>query len=65
MSYIVETLIGYPARWENCWAEDGETLTFASREEADAALAEHIDNCKAAGLTPSNYRITTTQGTAS
>lgn len=31
---------------ENVWSADGEPETFASYEEADAALAEHLRDCR-------------------
>lgn len=31
---------------ENVWSADGEPETFASAEEADAALAEHLRDCR-------------------
>jgi hypothetical protein len=31
--------------WENCWTENDKPATFASREEAEAAIEEHIADC--------------------
>jgi hypothetical protein len=43
-SWEVLTRIGH--RWENVWSLDEEPETFASYEEADAALAEHLRDCR-------------------
>ncbi len=29
--------------WVNCWSEDGEPLTFATIEEAEAEIEEYLD----------------------
>lgn len=50
MRYAVETLMG--SSWENCWHEDDELLTFATREEAEAELEDHLEtmhDCCATG----------------
>ena len=32
--------------WENCWTDDGgKPVTFASREEAEQAIQDHIADC--------------------
>jgi len=32
--------------WENCWTdENGERITFASRNEAEQAMKDHIIDC--------------------
>ncbi len=32
--------------WENCWTDDnGERVTFATREEAERAMKDHIIDC--------------------
>jgi hypothetical protein len=37
-----EMLIG----WENCWTDaEGKPVTYATREEAIAAIADHIIDC--------------------
>jgi hypothetical protein len=40
----VLTLVGN--HWLNVWELDEEPETFASYEEADAALAEHLRDCR-------------------
>lgn len=42
----VLTLIGN--HWENVWTCDDEPVTFASRYEADAELADHLRDCRMA-----------------
>ena len=55
--YVVETAMG--SGWDACWTEDGEPLTFASREDAQLEIDEllldtlHFDEPYAA----SDYRI--------
>jgi hypothetical protein len=35
-----------PYGWENCWTDDGgEPLTFATYEEAEQAMKDHIADC--------------------
>jgi hypothetical protein len=42
--YAVETLFTYG--WENCWTDDGgEPLTFATYEDAEQAMKDHIIDC--------------------
>jgi len=32
--------------WENCWTDDvGQTITFATREEAEDEIRDHISDC--------------------
>lgn len=63
--YTVETHF-YGNTWENCWTDDnGQPITFATREEAQAEIDELIAGCKAAvkagdmqgGFHPSEFRI--------
>ena len=42
--YAVETLFTYG--WENCWMDgNGKSLTFATHEEAEQAMKDHIIDC--------------------
>jgi hypothetical protein len=43
--------------WENTWTEDDKPLTFASPAEAESAIFDHMNECKAAGITADRYRI--------
>ena len=41
MRYEVQTL--FMDTWENCWTDgDGNPVTYATREEAEQAIAEHL-----------------------
>ena len=32
--------------WENCWTDgDGTKVTFATREEAETAIKDHLSDC--------------------
>lgn len=42
--WVVLTLTGN--YWENVWSQDGEPETFDSYGDADAALAEHLRDCR-------------------
>jgi hypothetical protein len=63
--FTVETHF-YGDTWENCWTDDnGQPITFATREEAQEAINEHIADCNEAveagdmqgGFHPSEFRI--------
>jgi hypothetical protein len=43
--------------WENTWSEDDEPLTFESPAEAESAIFDHLNDCKAAGIAADRYRI--------
>jgi hypothetical protein len=43
--------------WENTWSEDGVPLTFESPAEAESAIFDHLNDCKAAGITAGRFRI--------
>jgi hypothetical protein len=35
-----------PAGWKNCWTDDdGNPLTFETRDDAAATIADHINDC--------------------
>ena len=55
--YEVETLMGHG--WENCWADDGVVLTFASREEAQTEINDLLRRTRRLWPTykDSDYRI--------
>jgi len=41
MNYIVETRVMY--RWENCWTEDDQPMTFTTRAEAQAEIDDLLE----------------------
>ena len=59
--FVVETLMGND--WENCWTTepDDEPEVFATKEEAQEALEEFLEDVAEAGLEGydrDEYRIT-------
>lgn len=61
----VQTYFGASDSWENVWHEDEKPLQFATKEEAEEALHDHLDSMNTAwgmGLVidpyvDSDYRI--------
>lgn len=61
--YVVETLMG--CDWENCWTEGDEPMVFNSRDAAQEALDEFLEDVAdaaaagimAEGYDPADYRI--------
>lgn len=45
LPFIVEMELA-SGSWENVWTVDGETQTYSSREEAQAAIEEHVEECQ-------------------
>lgn len=45
--------------WENVWTEDDVPLLFDDQGEANQALAEHLEDCRIAGVsvTSQDFRI--------
>lgn len=69
MKWQVETITSYG--WDNLWREDSDKdaddpttvrTTYRTREEARAALREHIKELKAAGMYqgPGEFRVSKT-----
>ena len=56
--FIVETLMLHG--WDNCWHNDESLAVYDTREEAEAELAEFLQNAREAGLDyeSADYRIT-------
>ena len=44
--YVVETRMGVRDHvWENCWTVDGVPETFATYNDAEEAIKDHIIDC--------------------
>ena len=43
--------------WENVWTEDDIPLTFDSPVQAESEIFDHVNECKASGITVDRYRI--------
>ena len=64
MTFEVQTLTACDG-WANCWHDDGELLIFDTREDAQAALDEFLDDLDEAialgniepGYTADHYRV--------
>ena len=31
--------------WQDCWTVDGKPMRFATEQEAEAELTQHLDDC--------------------
>jgi hypothetical protein len=47
--FVVETFMLVNG-WENCWHVDGKPETFATREDAEAEIKDHMETCEEAGI---------------
>ena len=45
MRYEVQTFTMIDG-WVNCWTEDEQPLTFATEQEAQQAIEDHIADCE-------------------
>ena len=55
--FIVETSMLHG--WDNCWHNDESLAVYDTRAEAEAALAEFLQDARDAGLDyePADYRV--------